>query len=415
IIFGKPNIKQGQFTSDLKMKGKLSNPKILGDFHIVETNIPFLDTTMKNIEFLFRDKNLEINSKGEILGNDIEAHAILKNDLKKPYHIKNALITTNERNLSSITDKLKYAVAESSQIQDSFGIFDLDSIIADNIVIKADNITLRNLHATNFNASAGLNKQRLFEVKNFIFNIAKGSLSGKYSYNFKNNDINLSMQAESINANDITFAIFDLQNQIYGDLTGSINLSCNGETFEKCMQTLNGDTIFNVKNGKMPKLGSLEYLLKAGNLLKGGITSLSINNVADVISPLKTGEFSDIFGSITIHNGIAENLEITTEGKNLNLFVSGIYDFSTFIADMQVFGIISRKVSSMLGPIGNLSVNSIFNMIPGIDLSKDNTIINKLNRIPGIELSEKAYRKFVADIKGNINGNDYVKSFKWIN
>ena len=35
--------------------------------------------------------------------------------------------------------------------------------------------------------------------------------------------------------------------------------------------------------------------------------------------------------------------------------------------------------------------------------------------IPGIELSSKAYRKFVAEIKGNINGNDYVTSFKWIN
>ena len=79
IIFGKPNIKQGQFTSDLRMKGKLSNPKILGDFHIVETDIPFLDTTMKNIEFLFKDKTLDIESKGEVFGNEVYAKAVLKN------------------------------------------------------------------------------------------------------------------------------------------------------------------------------------------------------------------------------------------------------------------------------------------------------------------------------------------------
>ena len=36
----------------------------------------------------------------------------------------------------------------------------------------------------------------------------------------------------------------------------------------------------------MPKLGSLEYLLKAGNLIKGGITNLSINSVIDIISAL---------------------------------------------------------------------------------------------------------------------------------
>ena len=35
------------------------------------------------------------------------------------------------------------------------------------------------------------------------------------------------------------------------------------------------------------KLGSLEYLLKAGNLITGGITGLSINGIIDLITPLK--------------------------------------------------------------------------------------------------------------------------------
>ena len=415
IIFGKPNIKQGQFSSDLKMNGRLSNPKILGDFHIVETNIPFLDTTMKNIEFLFKDKKLEIYSKGEIFGNDIEAKAILKNKLTKPYHIENAYVYTKEMNLNQIAEKLKLAEAENTQIQDNFGFFDINSIVADNLVLKAENISLRNIHATNFEAETSLNKQHLFEINNFLFNIAQGTLGGKYSYNLKNNDIKLSLHADNIDANDITWAVFDLQNQIYGDMTGQISLSCNGKSFEKCMQTLNGDTIFNVKNGRMPKLGSLEYLLKAGNLIKGGITSLSINNIADVIAPLKTGEFSDIYGSMAIKDGIAENLEITTEGKDLSLFISGVYNFSTSVAEMDVFGILSRKVSSMLGPIGNLSVNTIFSIIPGVDLSKDSSFLDKINKIPGIEISDKAYRKFVAEINGNINGDDYVKSFKWVN
>ena len=317
--------------------------------------------------------------------------------------------------MNQIAEKLKLAEAENTQIQDNFGFFDINSIVADNLVLKAENISLRNIHATNFEAETSLNKQHLFEINNFLFNIAQGTLGGKYSYNLKNNDIKLSLHADNIDANDITWAVFDLQNQIYGDMTGQISLSCNGKSFEKCMQTLNGDTIFNVKNGRMPKLGSLEYLLKAGNLIKGGITSLSINNIADVIAPLKTGEFSNIYGSMAIKDGIAENLEITTEGKDLSLFISGVYNFSTSVAEMDVFGILSRKVSSMLGPIGNLSVNTIFSIIPGVDLSKDSSFLDKINKIPGIEISDKAYRKFVAEINGNINGDDYVKSFKWVN
>ena len=69
----------------------------------------------------------------------------------------------------------------------------------------------------------------------------------------------------------------------------------------------------------------------------------------------------------------------------------------------------------MFGPLGNLSLNTLFNAIPGIDLSGNTKILSKINKIPGIELSNKAYRKFIAEIKGNINGDNYVTSFRWIN
>ena len=103
------------------------------------------------------------------------------------------------------------------------------------------------------------------------------------------------------------------------------------------------------------------------------------------------------------------------KNENLSLFVGGTYNFATSIADMEVLGILSRKISTMFGPIGNVSINTLFNVIPGVDLSKDSSILDKINKIPGIELSNKAFRKFIAEIKGNINGEDYVTSFKWIN
>ena len=225
----------------------------------------------------------------------------------------------------------------------------------------------------------------------------------------------LNLNAESISANDITWALFDLNNQIYGDLTGDVSLTCNGLDFNHCMETLSGNTEFNVKDGRMPKLGSLEYLLKAGNLVKGGLTGISINGVIDLLAPSKTGDFEDIFGSIRIKDGVARNIEITTNGDDLSMFIGGTYNFATSIADMEVLGLLSRKISTMFGPIGNVSINTLFNVIPGVDLSKDSLVLERINKIPGIELSSKAYRKFIAEIKGNINGDDYVTSFKWIN
>ena len=415
IIFRKPNIKQGQFTSDLRFNGRLSNPKLLGTFHIFETNIPFLDTTMKNINFNFKDKTVELFSKGEILGNDITIQCVLKNKLTPPYYVEKAFLNTKLLDLNYIINKLKLSQVDNYQTFESFEGFDLSTLVIKNLVLSADSIHLRNIVAENFESSASLNEDKLIDVDNFKFNIANGSLRGTFKFNLNNNDTLLKLKANSIDANALSIALFDLNNQMYGDLTGDINLSCNGTNFDNCMKTLNGKTSFNVSDGRMPKLGSLEYLLKAGNLIKGGITGLSINSVIDIITPLKTGEFSDIYGNMLIKEGVADRIEITTRGKDLSLFISGKYNFSTAIADMEVFGMLSKKISTMFGPIGNLSLNTLFNAIPGVDLSKNTEILDKINKIPGIELSGKAYRRFIAEIKGNINGEDYVTSFKWIN
>jgi len=415
IIFRKPNIKQGQFTSDLKFNGKLSNPKVLGDFHIFETNIPFLDTEVKNVELIFKDKTIDLTSKGDILSNGFEFDAVLKNKLTQPYIIEKGFLYTKNLDLNRVVEKLKVSEVDNFSSFDSLGEIDLSLISFNNLRLKADNIKLRNIHATNFDALSKLSEKGEFDVSKFSFNIAQGMLNGKYQYNLKNNDMSLKFNVDNINANDITWALFDLNNQIYGDMTGKVELACNGLNFQNCMQTLNGNTVFNVTNGRMPKLGSLEYLLRAANLVKGGITGLSINSVIDIISPLKTGEFSDIFGSIRIKDGIARQIEITSKGKSLSLFMTGTYNFATSLADMQVYGLLLRKLPTMLGPIGNVSINTLFNIIPGVDLSKDSVVLERINKIPAIELSSKAYRKFVADIKGNINGDNYVTSFQWIN
>ncbi len=415
LMFGKPNIKQGQFTSNLKLNGRLSNPNILGNFSIVEANIPFLDTTLKKISIIFKDKTIEISSFGEILGNDVNFKGTLKNKLTTPYYVVNADLYTKVLDLDYITNKLKSVQVNETNTFDSLDILDLENLIIKNMKLTADEVIMRNLSAKDVVANVSINEKQDFKINNFKFDAVKGSVSGNFSYNLKNSAMGLNLKADKINANDLSVALFNLKNQIYGDLTGDTRISCNGTDFESCMKTLNGTIQFNVKSGRMPKLGSLEYLLKAGNLVKGGITGLSVNSVIDILTPLKTGEFSDIYGTMTIKKGVADDIEIGTKGKDLSLFISGIYNFSTSDAEMEVLGILSKKISTMLGPIGNVSLNTLFNVVPGIDLAKDSKILDRINKIPGIELNEKSFRKFIAEIKGDINGDNYVTSFKWIN
>ena len=415
IIFRKPNIKQGQFTSDLKFNGKLSAPKLLGSFYIFETNIPFLDTTMKNISFLFKDKTIELYSLGEVLSNEVVFKGILKNKLTPPFYVENATLHTKILDLNHITNKLKQSQIEISNTLDTMRDFSIKDVIIKNIQTSADTIYIRNLVAENFEAKSSINEKHLFNIEKFKFTIGNGSLDGNFKINLDNNKTGLNLRANDISANELAIALFNLKDHIFGDLTGDVRLTCDGDSFEQCLQTLNGKTEFNVINGRMPKLGSLEYLLKAGNLVVGGITGVSINGIIDLITPMKTGEFSSIYGITEIKDGIADKIEITTQGKDLSLFITGKYEFTNSNADMVVLGILSKKISTMFGSIGNISINTLFNVIPGVDLSKETKLTEQINRIPGIELSSKAYRKFIAIIKGDINMDNYVASFKWVN
>ena len=163
----------------------------------------------------------------------------------------------------------------------------------------------------------------------------------------------------------------------------------------------------------MPKLGSLEYLLKAGNLIKGGLTGLSINGIIDLITPYKTGNFDSINGHIHIANGIADDIQIFSSGKVLNMYMKGSYNFTNLMADMQIFGALTKNFSTMFGKISNASLNTLFNTIPGINVSEAPSVItDDIKKIPNTE--NNTARMFAVDIYGDINGDDYVRSFKWL-
>ncbi len=416
VIFKKPNIKQGLFTSNLRLNGNLYNLKILGDFHIFDINVPILQTIVKDISLKFHPDIINIASKGEIFSNEINLNAEADNRLKPPFRIRNGLIHFKKLDINAaIADLKQFEINKPKQetSQDKQPL-DLSALIIDKLDLTADDILIKGISAQNLKTIISLTNKMNFSLNNYSADIANGELSGDFSYNFLTNRISVIVNAEDIDANNLSDMLFDLPNQMYGSLTGTSTLTCNGSSHQACMSTLSGNGTFNVSDGRMPKLGSLEYLLKAGNLIKGGITDLSINSIIDIITPLKTGEFSDISGSIKISGGIAEDIKISTKGENLNLYMKGNYNFVTSNAQMYVFGLLSKKIRTPLGAVGNMSLNTLFNLIPGVKLEDNSPFISDINKIPGIELSKDNFRKFIAEIRGDITGEGYVKSFRWI-
>ncbi|MBE7709011.1 MAG: DUF3971 domain-containing protein [Cyanobacteria bacterium SIG32] len=415
IIFRKPFMKQGIFTSDITLNGKSITPKILGKLHITSIDMPLFDAIINDIDFDFKKDKIYLNSKGIVLTNNLNISAIIKNNQQLPLIFEDIKFNLDNLDLNKITETLRDYDADSARnlsLNNTNNFVDLNQIIIENSEISAGNIKIKNLEADDFLAHVNLNEKMQVNVEDFKFKTAEGEIKGNIKYNLLNHLVNLSMNVKDTNAQIIAETLFGLKGQIYGIVTGDINLYCNGKSQDLCTQTLGGNGNFSVQNGKMPKLGSLEYLLKAGNLVKSGLTGLSINGIIDLITPHKTGDFDSISGNFHISEGIADNIQIYSSGKELNIYVKGAYNFTNLIADMQIFGALTKNFSTLFGKIANASLNTLFNTIPGINISEAPSIItDDIKKIPNIE---DASRMFKAEIYGDINGDNYVKSFKWL-
>lgn len=418
MLFKKPVIKQGLFVSDIVINGPISGPKMLGELDFTGIDIPVFDTTIKDISLDFTNDNVDVKSSGEIFSNKLTLLAKMKNKLTPPYKFENIDIYCETFDINKITKSLNSIIMqdEKHKLAAPKVGFDLSNVIIEKAQLKADNVLVKNINAKNLLATLSLSEKMLISVNNFKFDVADGNVRGNFRYNLLNSNSSLDLKVDKVNANEMTVALFDLPSQIFGSLTGEANLTCNGKSHKTCMETLSGKGGFQVANGRMPKLGSLEYLLKASNLVKSGVTGLSINGIIDLVTPLKTGQFESISGNFNIDSGLANSIQIFSKGKDLSLFISGTYNFATVMADLDVFGRLSKKITNALGPIGNMSLNTLFNTIPGLDLDETNKaqIIKNFDKIPGLEFNEKLYRIFSVEIYGDINGDNYVKSFKWV-
>lgn len=419
IIFRKPFMKQGVFTSDLVLNGTSLEPKILGKMDITSIDIPFFDSTIRDINLNFKPDKIYIKSKGTVLTNEIQIDAQMKNKLVVPYVLENVDLKLTDLDINKITDTIRDLEAEATRKPTSHKTssqeFDASQLVINNANIEADKIKVRNINADNFTAKLKLDNKNLLDIENFKFDIAQGSVLGNLQHNLLNHKTDLDVHLNNANALIMSEALFDLKGQVYGLVNGDFTLSCFGDKQDECFKTLSGQGTFKIADGKMPKLGSLEYLLKAGNLFKGGIAGLSINSIIDLITPLKTGNFESISGDLHLSDGIANEINVYSNGNDLNMYMTGSYNITTSVADMQILGSLSKNITTVFGKIKNASLNTLFNTIPGVNDQTEKLLMQEdIAKIPNIKNVTDIYRIFAVEINGDINGDKYVKSFKWV-
>ena len=287
-------------------------------------------------------------------------------------------------------------------------------VIVKSSTVTADIIRMQQLDAKDFIANFTINKNKIAKVKNYSIKLVDGTLFGNGEYDIKNKKLKLVTEMKGVNAQNLADNLFNLKSQCYGAMSGKLSIQCFGSNQEECLKSMKGNGKFDIIDGRMPKLGSLEYLLKATNIVSSGITRISINNIIDLITPLKTGNFKSIKGHFDINKGIVENLEIFSKGQDLNLYLSGSYNIETYIANMEVYGTLSNNLTSVFGKLKNFSLNTLLNTIPFLNNTEYSPeVAEKIKKVPS-DSSSSVARIFAVIIDGDINGLSYVKSFKWV-
>lgn len=295
-------------------------------------------------------------------------------------------------------------------------------LIIKNGTINAKELIVKDLIIDNVAAQFSLTPEQTLIVNDISYEIVGGYGKGEIFIDLKDNSISSYLSVNEVPANAAATTLLNLPNEVYGTLSGSLRFNTKGKTEQELMDNVDGVATFEIKNGRLVRLGSLEYLLRAGNILQSGVIGLNINNLIDLVVPQKTGYFNTLTGSIYAKNGVVSADEIISKGETLSLLLRGKYVIASNYADITILGKMPKKISGRLGPLGSLSINTFTNFIPGIgfipgeqkseeEMFRENA--TALAKIPGLDIKGGKYRYFKAVIEGDIKG--YTQSFQWLN
>lgn len=417
VFLKSPFFRQGHFNADLVYR---LNPitkihEIKGEAECKNLDIPLFDTIVKNIKLDADDKDINLSLSGFLSDSRISLNGKLANDLSKNPEIRSieikADVIDNDKLLQSMS-KVHNAMNTNNQIKN----FDLSGLTIKNGKIDIGKMIVKSMTATNITGDFSVDASGVFYAQNVNIDVGEGNLRGELAYNLLTGDSDVNMEVKNVDANYISETLFEAKNQIYGSANGKLIMHTSGFTDEEKIKNLSGFIMFEINDGRMPRLGSLEYLLRASNIIKSGITGFTINSILELLNLVKSGYFSNIIGSCTIEEGETDDLEIFSTGDNLSMYIHGKYDLATSTADMEILGKLSKNISTIFGAIGNTSINTLFKMIPGVSLInfRKKDIIEEVEKIPSFTNGDYDARVFRAVVFGDINETSSVKSFKWV-
>ncbi len=273
---------------------------------------------------------------------------------------------------------------------------------------------INNLIVTNYHSNIRVYPTTYFELDNAYAHSAGGTVTGSFAMSPRNNNFMMAhLNIDKMKANAVARILLNVTNEIFGDLSGTIDFTTEGTTTDSLLSNTNGSANLRIDNGRLPTIAKAENLFLAANTISGGLANLDFNNLFHLLTPFKTEYFARLTGTFKMVDGIIYTDDMTSKGKNMDLVVSGWIRMVDGYANLLVRGQADQKLGGALGPLGNLSIGRFLGIFP--PLSKIVGVVPGVGFIPGFGGPHGGKGlAFEVKIQGPAEDPASIKDFHWV-
>lgn len=392
-------------------------------------------------DYLSEKISLDFVTTGDIKSSLSGNINVIKQTLNLLFNTtQNSTIVIPMFDKSKMTFNCNLSVTGSMLNPQVSGIFNSSSINIPEIPIQIENIVAK-LHGDILNGSATIAKFASggivadtittdFSMKgeNFCLNNLKGNaFDGKFNgniiYNMANAKTNLTFKGENMNAEKAIAGAAGIKNALSGVLNFDTKMSLIVyPDFNQMMKSIKGNISFKIDNGAFGKIGKLENLLQANNIIGNSLLKATTASFSNIGAIKNSAQFDYLSGEMTLSNGWANISNIKSTGKSIAYFITGKYNLINGSANIIILGRLDGAIVKLLGPIGELSAEKLLSYIPkfGELTSRYANILTtdpdkeRVKDIPALSTGTQTYKDFKVEFNGGVESASSVKSFKWL-
>lgn len=276
--------------------------------------------------------------------------------------------------------------------------------------------------ATDLSGNFSLKDYSKFYLSDLSAKAFDGNVKGKLSYDIMSSKIGLEMNGSGLNSTKAVEGAVGIKNALTGVLGFNAKLAMQGLTDKEIIKSMKGNIDFKIDDGRFMSIGRLENLVLAQNVTSNSILKSALNAMSTVATVQEADKFKYIKGEMNLANGSANITKILVSGPLMAYYVHGAYNILPNSANLIILGRLDGKVVSVLGPLGDLSVDKLLSYIPKFGAMTSN-ILKQLTSdpanentalIPDLTSGSKSYKDFKVVFNGAVESASSVKSFKWL-